>query len=217
MTTGNNTVSFAAPGTAGAYNVRFRYTSYNPGTMLPIGEAKDGEVEDLTLNVVTPVSGGGALLIQTVCKDPKATNYNGNVNTYPDNTLCVYTTPKTPTTNTTTTTTTQTTTPDTGCSGSNLYSSTTGSKCPTPKTAPYQFTRILRFGSYGDDVKHLQEFLNTHGSPLPGTGLGSPGHEMNIFGSKTTKALAHYQSTHNITPAAGIFGAKTMLYVNGVL
>jgi len=37
----------------------------------------------------------------------------------------------------------------------------------------------------GDDVKKLQEFLNTNGFKLADSGPGSPGNETTFFGSLT--------------------------------
>ena len=85
------------------------------------------------------------------------------------------------------------------------------------KTAAYQFARSLKFGSYGDDVKHLQAFLNSHNAQIAAVGFGSPGNEILNFGSKTTAALAKYQKANGITPSVGFFGPITMKFVNTIV
>lgn len=78
--------SFDAPSSGGTYNMRVRYTTYNPGDMLPIGEALDGEVEDYTFEVAggeeeepSPVPG---------CMNTSALNYNSSATI--DNGSCRY-------------------------------------------------------------------------------------------------------------------------------
>jgi hypothetical protein len=77
----------------------------------------------------------------------------------------------------------------------------------------YSFTRDLTLGSTGDDVKALQQFLNSKGFTLATSGAGSPGNETAYFGSRTQAALAKYQASVGISPAAGYFGPKTRAYV----
>jgi len=83
-------------------------------------------------------------------------------------------------------------------------------------TASYNFTRDLTLGSKGDDVKALQQFLNSKGYTVAASGVGSAGNESTYFGSLTQKALAKYQAAVGITPAAGYFGPKTRAYVASV-
>ena len=104
------------------------------------------------------------------------------------------------------------------CTNGALFSTITGQKCSTENSkSTYQFVRTLKIGSTGDDVKHLQIFLNSHNAQVAVTGGGSPGHEGTIFGAKTVKALALFQKTNGITPSSGIFGLKTMKVVNSML
>ncbi|MDD5068338.1 MAG: 6-bladed beta-propeller [Candidatus Pacebacteria bacterium] len=87
------------------------------------------------------------------------------------------------------------------------------------------FTRPLRVGFSGPDVKALQVFLNTHGFPLALTGLGSLGHETNFFGAKTKEALKKFQEAHapdilipqGLSHGTGFFGASTRKFVNGLV
>ena len=69
--------------------------------------------------------------------------------------------------------------------------------------------RDLQYGSMGEDVKELQEFLTDQGhysGPITGN-----------FYSLTRRALISYQSANTISPAAGYFGPKTRAKVNAAL
>lgn len=79
-----------------------------------------------------------------------------------------------------------------------------------PKPCPsYNFTRNLKYGIRGKDVKALQQTLNCLGFTLAQTGAGSSGHETTYFGKVTKQALINYQTAHNITPNVGYFGPIT--------
>lgn len=71
------------------------------------------------------------------------------------------------------------------------------------------FSRDLSLGSKGEDVKRLQQVLNTLGFQISSTGPGSPGNETDFFGSKTKAAVSAYQVKKGILPTAGFFGPKT--------
>lgn len=75
--------------------------------------------------------------------------------------------------------------------------------------APSHFTRDLELGATGEDVKALQQLLNTLGFTVSLTGPGSSGFETTTFGPATKSALTKYQQAHNINPALGYFGPKT--------
>jgi hypothetical protein len=75
------------------------------------------------------------------------------------------------------------------------------------------FTRDLKVGATGDDVKALQVYLNTHGYIVASSGPGSSGNETTKFGGLTRAALMKLQKAAGITPIAGYFGAKTRAYV----
>lgn len=75
------------------------------------------------------------------------------------------------------------------------------------------FTRNLTIGSYGEDVRALQKFLNANGYTVSISGAGSSGSETNYFGLKTKAALAKYQASENIYPAIGYFGPITRGYI----
>lgn len=58
VTAGVNTFILPVPAPAnGKYNIRFRYTTYDPGDLGPKGEALDGEVEDYIITTATPSHG----------------------------------------------------------------------------------------------------------------------------------------------------------------
>ena len=67
------------------------------------------------------------------------------------------------------------------------------------------FTRSLTMGSKGTDVKELQQYLNDNGFSVAATGSGSAGNETTYFGSATRSALAKFQQSKGISPAAGYF------------
>ncbi len=95
---------------------------------------------------------------------------------------------------------------------------------PTVPTAPKKsyFTRSLKFGSTGEDVRQLQIFLNTHGSVVSLLGPGSLGNETYFFGNATKAALKKFQEMHakdilvpvGLTTGSGIFGPFTLVFVN---
>ena len=64
------------------------------------------------------------------------------------------------------------------------------------------------------EVRMLQQFLNAHGFALAAKGPGSPGAETDFFGAETKAALAAYQRSQGIAPAAGYFGPLTRAAVN---
>ena len=72
-----------------------------------------------------------------------------------------------------------------------------------PLEIPYTFTKVLRVGSVGFDVKKLQAKLNTAGYILTVDG---------IFGKMTRQAVENLQGKHGLK-VDGIVGSKT----NGVL
>lgn len=75
------------------------------------------------------------------------------------------------------------------------------------------FTRDLEYSMEGEDVKALQQYLNTHGFVLANYGIGSPGNETTYFGDATRYQLIQFQKANNIIPAAGYFGPKTRAFI----
>ncbi len=78
----------------------------------------------------------------------------------------------------------------------------------------YTFTTDLTIGSNGEAVKQLQMFLNKKGFTVAASGAGSAGMESTYFGGLTQAALAKYQASVGISPAAGYFGPVTRAKVN---
>jgi peptidoglycan hydrolase-like protein with peptidoglycan-binding domain len=62
------------------------------------------------------------------------------------------------------------------------------------------FTRTLRKGDRGADVKTLQTWLTDIGYSVPSTGY---------FGSMTQSAVTHFQSANSLRPASGSVGNRT--------
>ena len=80
------------------------------------------------------------------------------------------------------------------------------------------FTRTLKLGMRGEDVRSLQIFLNADvETRVAETGVGSNGNETDYFGPATKRALIKFQEKYRaeiLTPiglvsGTGIFGAKT--------
>ncbi len=90
-----------------------------------------------------------------------------------------------------------------------------GSAAGTP--AASSFTRDLTIGSTGDDVKALQQLLNSKGFAVAATGAGSPGSESMYFGALTQSALAKWQAANGVTPSVGYFGPKTRAAIGAMV
>ncbi len=79
------------------------------------------------------------------------------------------------------------------------------------------FTKVLSVGKISNDVKRLQQILNSDpDTKVVSSGVGSPGNETNYFGSLTRTALQKFQCKYNIvcsgtaaTTGYGNFGPKT--------
>ena len=71
------------------------------------------------------------------------------------------------------------------------------------------FTRDLEEGSMGEDVRCLQQYLNTSGHIVSNSGVGSPGQETNTFRSLTKGAVMNWQLTNGVFPVTGYFGPKS--------
>ena len=89
----------------------------------------------------------------------------------------------------------------------------------------FQFLNDLEYGARGSDVQKLQQFLNTHGSPLASSGPGSAGHETTFFSARTKQALIKFQKAHNsqilspqgLNKGTGLFYSYSRKFVNTVL
>ncbi|NCU28435.1 MAG: peptidoglycan-binding protein [Candidatus Moranbacteria bacterium] len=79
------------------------------------------------------------------------------------------------------------------------------------------FTRDLKLGDEGEDVRCLQQYLNASGVEIALSGAGSQGKETTFFKEKTKEAVSLWQLKNNITPAEGYFGAKSRAKYNSLI
>jgi murein DD-endopeptidase MepM/ murein hydrolase activator NlpD len=70
----------------------------------------------------------------------------------------------------------------------------------TATSARNPFSRTLRKGDRGRDVRKLQRWLTVAGYSLPATGY---------FGSMTKSAVRKFQLDHDLSPVSGVVGART--------
>jgi hypothetical protein len=109
------------------------------------------------------------------------------------------------------------------CATGQIFSVMTGQRCTawsggssgSLAVSAYRFIRNLTIGSKGEDVKQLQKYLNNFGFKVASAGAGSSGLETTTFGPATQRAVAKYQTSKGIKPAAGYFGLATRASVNG--
>ena len=122
-----------------------------------------------------------------------------------------------------------------GGGGGGTSGNTTGNQKLVGTTTPliatsslfpkYQFTRTLKQGMTGEDVRQLQKYLNTHGFPVALKGVGSLGNESKTFGKATLKALKNFQEAHakeiltpvGLTKGTGIYGPATQKFINTLI
>jgi peptidoglycan hydrolase-like protein with peptidoglycan-binding domain len=100
-----------------------------------------------------------------------------------------------------------------------------GAPAPAASTTPSIFTRTLKLGSTGEDVRQLQIFLNKQGFTMATEGPGSTGQETTFFGRGTADALTRFQEAYRkevldpqgLVNGTGIFGEGTRGVVNGMV
>jgi len=86
----------------------------------------------------------------------------------------------------------------------------------TGACAGVTFTRNLKVGDTGSDVKCLQVLLNNNGYKVATTGAGSPGYETLTFGPKTLVAVKAFQTAKGMVPANQV-GPMTRAALNALL
>src|SRR3990167_3590356 len=79
---------------------------------------------------------------------------------------------------------------------------------PPPPELEFQFNKVLKMGSWNNDVKQLQTLLKGQNYPV--------GALDGIFGIKTHKAVQAFQKAHNLAPD-GICGKLTNTILNSML
>ena len=89
--------------------------------------------------------------------------------------------------------------------------------------AEVSFSRNLRFGMSGDDVKLLQQMLNRDPvTQITNTGPGSPGQESSYFGNLTKNAIIKFQEKYKeqilfpngLNKGTGFVGVSTITVLN---
>ena len=83
----------------------------------------------------------------------------------------------------------------------------------TASAATCSFNRDLYVGVVGDDVRCLQQYLNSAGFVISTSGAGSAGSETDEFKTLTESALIKWQQAKGITPASGTFGRLGLSFV----
>ncbi|MCF7834422.1 MAG: peptidoglycan-binding protein, partial [Candidatus Pacebacteria bacterium] len=84
-------------------------------------------------------------------------------------------------------------------------------------TVPFKTTTpVLSQNKRSEDVRQLQQALNTLGYTVSISGAGSLGNETTYFGPATKNALIKFQKANNLTPD-GIFGPKSRGVLNALL
>jgi hypothetical protein len=96
---------------------------------------------------------------------------------------------------------------------------------PPASLVSFTFTRTLKVGQRGEDVRQLQIFLNAQGFTVAAQGAGSRGQETTYFGPGTARALKKFQETHakdilapvGLTQGTGLFGPSTRAKVYSLM
>jgi peptidoglycan hydrolase-like protein with peptidoglycan-binding domain len=96
-------------------------------------------------------------------------------------------------------------------------------KTTSSMNTSFVFTRNLKIGDMGEDVRALQKILNSRGYLVAAKGAGSKGSESAIFGPATAHALSEFQEANaatiltpfGLTKGTGVFGESTRKFMSG--
>lgn len=88
---------------------------------------------------------------------------------------------------------------------------------PAPSAGKCMFTRDLTMGVQSEEVRCLQQYLNSAGHRVASTGAGSPGNESTYFGALTRAAVSKWQAANGVSPAAGYFGSISRAKYNAMV
>ena len=187
-----------------------KYKNLNPGEIytLPIDSLDPGfmETNDTPAPAQTGGGGGGSSYVEQAVESKPAVS--------PE--------PTTPTSSVTS----DTTNPSAPIASNSVSSSNVLNKNYAIITAPkIEFEKDLEFGSRGQDVKELQQFLNRNDFLVAKTSYGSPGKETSYFGPLTQNAVVRFQqagASEILIPAGlekptGIVGPQTRKFINSFL
>ncbi|MCX6780505.1 MAG: DUF5011 domain-containing protein [Candidatus Magasanikbacteria bacterium] len=91
-----------------------------------------------------------------------------------------------------------------------------------PVTTQFVFTRNLKKGMSGSDVRELQKYLNECGATVATSGPGSAGNETKYFGTTTARAVITFQQQHaakilaplGLKTGTGSFLTSTRTFIN---
>lgn len=93
------------------------------------------------------------------------------------------------------------------------------SQTSIPSVTVCSFTRGLEPGMSGDDVKCLQQYLNSAGFQVAASGPGSPGNETTFYGPLTKAAVKKWQDANGVAYGqwGGYFGPVSQAKYNSLL
>lgn len=106
-----------------------------------------------------------------------------------------------------------------------LTSASATPSAPAAAAGSFRFTVPLAKGMRSDEVRRLQQFLNTQGFALTNDGLGAPGKETDLFGLLTDDAVKRFQAAYaaeilvpaGLTAPTGYWGQSSIKKANALL